>query len=82
MVEGMLRRIMNGKQAQDWADRIEREMGGYDWDTFSLAYSAGKICGVDIDVEADDWGGRRFASADGSMTVRYNGSSGHWYGES
>ena len=67
--------------AEQWADAIEAEQNGYDWDKFSLSYSSGRAAGVELNVEADDNFGRRFTSADGQWIVEYDETSGHWYGE-
>ena len=65
--------------AEQWADAIEAEMHhGYDGDIYSLAYSAGSIAGIELDIEADDDYGRQFTATNG-WVVGYDARSGHWY---
>jgi len=73
--------LMSITAAEQWADAIEAEQNGYDWDKFSLSYSSGRAAGVELNVEADDNFGRRFTSADGQWIAEYDETSGHWYGE-
>lgn len=63
-----------------WAHRLDVETSRHAsvGDLVSHAYSAGAVCGVTIDPEADDDHGSQLTSADGRWTVRWDAQARWW----
>jgi hypothetical protein len=68
--------------AAEWADAIEAEQHGYDWDTYSESYSCGYAAGIPLSFEyTEEYPNKpEFVSADGRWRAVYDDYRGHWYG--
>ncbi len=70
--------------ADQWADALDAattkdvSVG----ELVSFAYADGSICGVGIDITADDDTCRQLTSADGCWVIRYRAQDGFWTADS